>query len=57
MDCKTARKYRDLAKPPRNLKTWPYICRTPPDPLTDVWEEMREQLELAPGLQAKILFE
>ena len=26
------------------------------DPFADVWEEVREQLELSPGLQAKILF-
>ena len=57
MDRKTARKYRDQAKLPSELETWPRTWRTREDPFADVWEEVREQLELSPGLQAKTLFE
>jgi hypothetical protein len=57
MDRKTARKYRDQAKLPSELETWPLRWRTREDPFADVWEEVREQLELSPGLQAKTLFE
>jgi hypothetical protein len=57
MDRKTARKYRDQAKLPTDLKTWPHIWRTRSDPFADVWDEVREQLELAPALQTKALFE
>src|SRR6201995_3617751 len=31
--------------------------RTRPDPFGEVWEELRERLEVEPGLQAKTLFE
>ena len=55
MDRKTARKYRDQAKLPSELDTWPRTWRTRQDPFADVWEEVREQLELSPGLQAKTL--
>jgi hypothetical protein len=57
MDRKTARKYRDQAKLPSELETWPRAWRTREDPFAGVWEEVREQLELSPGLQAKTLFE
>ena len=57
MDRKTARKYRDQAKLPSELETWPRTWRTREDPFADVWEEVREQLEASPGLQAKTLFE
>ena len=57
MDRKTARKYRDQAKLPSELDTWPRTWRTREDPFADVWEEVREQLEASPGLQAKTLFE
>ena len=56
MDEKTARKYRDLGRLPSEIKvehTW----RTRPDPFAEVWEEVAEKLELAPGLEAKTLFE
>ena len=56
MDRKTARKYRDQAKLPSELETWPRTWRTREDPFADVWEEVREQLEASPGLQAKTLF-
>jgi hypothetical protein len=57
MDRKTARKYRDQAKLPSELETWPRTWRTRQDPFSDVWEEVTEQLEASPGLQAKTLFE
>src|SRR6516225_10453657 len=57
MDRKTARRYRDQAKLPSELETWPRTWRTREDPFADVWEEVREQLDLSPGLQAKFLFE
>lgn len=56
MDEKTARKYRDLGRLPSQLApqhTW----RTRPDPFAGVWEEIAEKLRLAPGLEAKTLFE
>lgn len=56
MDAKTARKYRDAQRLPSESfapRTW----RTRPDPFQDVWPELRDQLERAPGLQAKTLFE
>jgi hypothetical protein len=57
MDRKTARKYRDQAKLPSERDTWPRSWRTRQDPFADVWEEVTEQLEACPGLQAKTLFE
>ena len=57
MDRKTARKYRNQAKLPSELETWLRTWRTREDPFADVWEEVGEQLELSPGLQAKFLFE
>jgi hypothetical protein len=56
MDEKTARKYRELEKLPSDIKvehTW----RTREDPFSDVWEEVKEKLEINPGLEAKTLFE
>lgn len=56
MDEKTARKYRDLGTLPSQLKkerTW----RTRKDPFKEVWDELREMLELNPKLQAKTLFQ
>ncbi|MFQ6067301.1 MAG: IS21 family transposase [bacterium] len=56
MDEKTARKYRGLGKLPSEIKvehTW----RTREDPFAEVWEEVREKLEINPGLEAKTLFE
>ena len=55
MDEKTARKYRDLRRLPREVaaeRTW----RTREDPFGEVWSEVFEQLEAAPGLEAKTLF-
>jgi hypothetical protein len=56
MDRKTARKYRDLARLPSEMEEWPRAWRTREDPFADVWEEVREKLELSPGLQANTLF-
>jgi Mu transposase, C-terminal domain len=56
MDEKTARKYRDLGKLPSELEPWPRTWRTRKDPFADVWEEVREKLEISPGLQANTLF-
>jgi hypothetical protein len=57
MDRNTARKYRDQARLPSERETWPRAWRTRQDPFAEVWEEVREQLELSPGLQAKTLLE
>ena len=55
MSEKTARKYRDVGKMPSELggglRTW--VTRQ--DPFVDVLDELREQLEQGPGLQAKTL--
>jgi len=56
MDEKTARKYRRMRKLPSEVKvehTW----RTRTDPFEDVWESIRDKLEVNPGLEAKTLFE
>ena len=56
MDRKTARRYRDnqiLPSHPRPERTW----RTRPDPFEDHWPEILRQLEEAPGLDARTLFE
>ena len=56
MDSKTARKYRNLAKLPSEIKevrTW----RTREDSFVDVWDEIRSFLEVSPGLEGKTLFE
>jgi len=56
MDDKTARKYRRAGRLPSEMKvdhTW----RTREDPFSEVWEELRERLEVSPGLEAKTLFE
>jgi hypothetical protein len=55
MDPKTARKYMRAGKLPSEMRTardW----RTREDPFTDVWEPVRDQLALNPGLEAKTLF-
>jgi len=56
VDVKTARKYRRLRKLPSELhkpRTW----RTRKDAFVEVWDELREQLNANPGLEAKTLFE
>jgi hypothetical protein len=56
MDAKTARKYRYADRLPSESFT-PRTWRTREDPFQNVWPELRDQLERAPGLQAKTLFE
>jgi hypothetical protein len=55
MDEKSARKYRREARMPSELseRHW---WRTRPDPFSDVWANVEEQLKANPGLQAKTLF-
>ena len=56
MDAKSARKYRHADRLPSESfapRTW----RTREDPFQDVWPQLRDLLELNPGLQAKTLFE
>src|SRR5580704_9334704 len=56
MDVKTARKYLRDRRLPSEMKER-HEWRTRPDPFADVWEEVRERLDVEPGLQAKTLFE
>jgi Mu transposase-like protein len=56
MDDKTARKYRQLGRLPGEVapqRSW----RTRQDPFAEVWPEVVQQLQEAPGLEAKTLFE
>ena len=56
MDVQTARKYLQVGRLPSESKperTW----RTRKDPFERVWEEIREQVEGNPGLEAKTIFE
>lgn len=56
IDEKTARKYRNTGKLPSEIKvdhTW----RTREDPFNEIWDEVKEKLEINPGLEAKTLFE
>jgi hypothetical protein len=56
MDPKTARKYLDANRLPSELakeRGW----RTREDPFSDVWEQIRQQVEENPRLEAKTLFE
>jgi hypothetical protein len=55
MDVKTARKYLGLNRLPseaRKERHW----RTREDPFSDVWTQIRSQIEESPGLEAKTLF-
>jgi len=55
MDPKTARKYLRSGKLPSEIpvdRNW----RTREDPFHDVWEPLRDQLAVNPGLEAKTLF-
>jgi len=56
LDEKTARKYRKAKKLPSELKA-PRSWRTHDDLFADVWDEVRQRLELNPGLEAKTLFQ
>lgn len=52
MDPKTARKYREAGTLPSQMKA-EHGWRTRPDPFAGVWSEVRAQLEVNAGLQAK----
>jgi hypothetical protein len=56
MDAKTARKYLRLGQVPTELPVVPR-GRTRPDPFAEVWEEVRQLLQVNPGLEAKAIFE
>ena len=56
MDEKTARKYLNSSKLPSELKT-ERTWRTHNDFFSSVWGELRNKLEINPGLEAKTLFE
>lgn len=56
MDRKTARKYVSTGALPSELKA-PRTWRTRPDPFESDWAWVTKQLELAPELEAKTLFE
>jgi hypothetical protein len=55
MDAKTARKYRGLKRVPSELPVKPRGRRA--DPFAEVWGEVRDQLEINAGLEAKTMFE
>lgn len=55
MDRKTARKWRDSKKLPSQVKK-ERAGRTRKDPFADVWEEVKANLDLNQGLEAKTLF-
>ncbi|HET9321861.1 MAG TPA: IS21 family transposase [Bryobacteraceae bacterium] len=56
MDAKSARKYLRDRRLPSEMKQ-KHNWRTRPDPFAAVWEEIRQRLEVEPGLQAKTIFE
>lgn len=56
MDPKTARRYLGLNRLPSELKRERH-WRTREDPFSDVWDQVRQQIEESPGLEAKTLFE
>ena len=56
MDPKTARKYLAANRLPSELpreRCW----RTREDPFSEVWDQVRQQIEESPSLEAKTLFE
>ena len=55
MSEKTSRKYLRISKLPSECSE-PHDWRTRPDPFLKVWDEIKNQLDLNPGLQAKTLF-
>ena len=56
MDRKTARKYREHGKMPRQVRQ-EHVWRTREDPFGDAWPWVEGQLDEFPGLEAKTLFE
>jgi hypothetical protein len=55
MDEKTARKYERMGKLPSEIKC-EHSWRTREDPFEGVWPQIRDQLEINPGLEAKTIF-
>jgi hypothetical protein len=56
MDIKTARRYladERLPSEQKSERTW----RTRKDPFEDVWDDLQQQLDTNPGLEAKTIFE
>ena len=53
MDVKTARKYARANMLPSTLKA-PHTWRTREDVFGEVWEDLRQKLDLLPGLEAKL---
>lgn len=56
IDMKTARKYLDLKQLPDEIKpehTW----KTRKDPFGDIWNEIKDMLEINSGLEAKTIFD
>ncbi len=56
MDEKTARKYGKAGLLPSQIRK-AHCWRTRTDPFAEVWQEVELQLERAPGLEAKTVFE
>jgi len=56
MDEKTARKYLKHGQLPSQCKK-EHNWRTRPDPFEQEWEQIKEKLEVNPGLEAKTIFE
>lgn len=55
MDVKTGRKYRDTGMMPSQMQT-KHDWKTRKDPFEAVWQDIKEMLEQAPGLQSKSIF-
>ena len=56
MDPKTARRYLALNRLPSEVKKERH-WRTREDPFSEVWDQVRQQIEENPGLEVKTLFE
>ena len=55
MDEKTASKYLNLETLPSEMSS-PHTWRTRDDPFGEIWQEVREHLEVNPGLEGNSLF-
>jgi hypothetical protein len=55
MDEKTARKYRNLGRLPSQCQPV-HSWQNRPDPFAEHWQEIQEQLQVNPGLEAKTIF-
>jgi hypothetical protein len=56
LSVQTARKYQRLRRLPSEVASI-HDWRTREDPFAEVWEELRQELTINPGLQAKTLFQ